>query len=337
MSDYIHSDSFISGIDIFSQPVGENTNMDLVSYIERTKSYIEEYKYNLSLATSKFKLNNAKENNISESFFFNVLIETGSICAFIPKLLNGNAPILKNVIFQPYNTLTWNYYVEPEKVNIIPYYANGVNFNELGFNRTLTKDDFEIIYLNNTRLGFSGSLAYEARMCSMLDICLYNNVLAKSIGLILEGKHNDLNDLQAFARKILNQNGIIAFETGSKPEVNELIKSVDINTEWLGDKIADAKKNLRTELHERLGITHAPYEKRERLTNVEIESQNEASDLLSQSTLDCINTCLDKVNDKFNLEYKLSVKFTDAGIDASDGEVNEEKEVTEIDEQYFQE
>lgn len=315
---FIHENSFSEGgLDIFNAPVGEN-NIDMLSFVEKTKSYIEEYKYNLSLAVSKFKLLGAKENGISENFFFMVLIETGSICGFRPTIPDGNAKALKNIVFQPYVATGWNYYAEPTRVDIVPYYQNGVTFENLGLrSRNLSAEDFEIVWLNNTRIGFAGSLAYEARMCAMLEQCFYNNVLAKSIGLILEGKHNDLNDLKQLTNKILNQNGIFAFNVKDRPDANELIRALELNVEWLGDKITEAKKNLRAELHERLGITHAPYEKKERLTNVEIQTQNEASDLISQSTLNTINSRLDIINDKFELETPLKVVFTDAGIDSN--------------------
>ena len=327
---YVHNNSFVNGLDIFNAPVGEN-NIDLLSFIEKTKSYIEEYKYNLSLAVSKFKLNNAKENKISENFFFNVLIETGKICGFIPKLENGKIGVLDNIVFQPFVPTAWNYYVEPEVVDIVPYYESGVTLNQLGLqNRQLRRDDFEIVYLNNTRMGFQASLAYEARMYAMLDICMYNNVLAKSIGIALQGKNDDLNDMKQLVIKILNQNGILAFDVENKPDVNELITTIDLNVEWLGDKIYDAKKNLRAELHERMGITHAPYEKRERLTNVEIQSQNQSADMLSQSTLDVINHHLDIINEKFKLEYPLSVSFTSEGIDGNkQTEIIKDEEVQE--------
>lgn len=307
---YIHNTEFLNPYTAIASgyPTGEN-NFDLLSYVERTKSYIEEYKYNLSLAVSKFKLNGAQENNIDEPFFFSCLIETGSICAFFPKRL-------KEIVTQPYCATKWNYYAQPTEVNIIPYYANGVTLEELGLaTRTLQKDDFEIIYLNKTKIGFAESLSYEARLHSMLDICFLNNVYAKSLNLILEGNIDETNDVKQILLKILNQNGILAFDSGSRPDINELIKSVDLNIEWLGDKIGEAKKQLRAELHERLGITHAPYEKRERLLNAEIETQNEAVDLLAKSTLDTINDGLSRCNEHFKLETPLSVSFTNIGID----------------------
>lgn len=315
---FLHNSAFANPMTagaLSGYPVGEN-NIDLYSYIERTKSYIEEYKYNLSLAMSKMKLIGAAENNIDESFFFGILIETGSICAFNPKNLK------ENIVVQPYNGVRWNYYALPVEVDIIPYYENGVTLESLGLqNRRLSAGEFELIFLNKTRIGFAESLAYEARLCSMLDMCFMNNVLAKSLAILLRGNSDDLNEIKDFVNKIFNQNGIIALDTVNRPDVNELVTSLDLNVEWLGDKIAEAKKALRAELHERLGITHAPYEKKERLIRAEIQSQNEAADLMSASSLDTINECLKKCNEKFNLETPLQVVYTDAGI-------SEEKEET---------
>lgn len=310
---YIHTGSFanpFTASPLTGFPVGEN-NFDLYSYIEKTKAYIEEYKYNLSLAMSKYKLIGAKENNVDESFFFAVLVELGSICGFNP------AKTSESIIFQPYVGTSWNYYAQPTTVNIIPYYENGVTLEKLGLmQRELKSDDFEIVYLNKTRIGFAESLAYEARLCSMLDMCFHNNVLAKSLALLLQGNNDDLSDIKTFLNKILNQNGIIALDVQNRPEANELVKGVELNIEWLGDKITEAKKALRAELHERLGITHAPYEKKERLIEKEIQTQNEAADLMNQSTLQTINDCLEKCNEKFELETPLRVEYINIGVDA---------------------
>ena len=326
---YVHNSYFTNPYTtLFSgYPSGEN-NIDLLSYIERTKAYVEEYKYNLSLAVSKFKLKGANENNIDESFFFNVLIEDGSLCAFNPPKLS------ENIVVQPYCATRWNYYAKPTEVNIIPYYENGVTLTELSLDsRQLAAEQFEIIYLNKTRIGFAESLAYEARMCSMLDICLYNNVLAKSLALLLRGNSDDLNDIKIFINKILNQNGIIAVDVQNRADINELLTSVDLNVEWLADKIHAAKMSLRSELHERLGITHAPYEKKERLIEAEIQTQNEAADLLSASTLQTINSCLERCNEKFKLTTPLSVEYINIGVNEDSGKNINIEETREYDTQ----
>ena len=323
MNDYIHSSGFVNPMTIHQlfESAGENNN-DIFSFIEREKSYIEEYKYNLNLALSRFELVNAKENNIVDNFVLTVLIEAGAIAAIKPK---------QNVILQPFVVNRWNYYAEPTEIKIIPYFENGVTMEELGASRVYQKGDFEIVYLNKTKIGFKETFAYEARIYSMLNQLLINNIFAKSLQMVLQGKQSDRFDFKHIIHSIFNQNGILTLDTESKPDINELLTAPDLNVEWLADKVNEAKQNARRDLHERIGITHTPYEKKERLTNVEIQTQNEATDLLNIATFNTINEGLTRVNERFKLANPLSVKLTNIGINTDEKDdftLNENKEVS---------
>ena len=324
--DFVHDTYFLNPMTVhnafgaYGDSVGEN-NLDLQSFIERTKSYVEEYKYNLNLALSRFKLKNAKENEISDRFVLTVLIELGAIAAIQSKATG-------NIILQPFEVTRWNYYAEPTEIKIIPYYQNGVTMDDIGTDRIFNKDNFEIVYLNLSKIGFKDTFMYEARIYSMLNQLLINNVFAKSLQCVLQGKQEDKFDFKRIIHSILNQNGFLSIDTENNPNINELLTAPDLNIEWLADKVYEAKQNARRDLHERLGITHTPYEKKERLTNVEIQTQNEATDLLNISTLNSLNEGFERVNKHFNLLNPLLVELTDIGINNSKNEeIEEQKEV----------
>lgn len=313
----LHDDNFIkngeSCTNIFANRLflteqGENS-LDIATFIERSKAYIEEYKHTLNLALSIFECNNFIENGINEDFFLWVLIEDGAIAGFKPK--NNNNPVM----FQPFNTTSYNFQCYPSTIDIIPYYANGVDLSDILESKSLKKDEFEIVYLNKIHCGFSETFAYYARLYSMINQLFINNVFAKSLQVVLEGTTDDKNDFDEIIRTILNQNGVFSHDIERGATTSELFKFVQNDVQWLGDKIDDAKKNLRADILERLGITHAPYEKKERLINAEIETQDEAIDLISYNMLKSINKGLEQVNKKFKLEKPLSVSFSKIGID----------------------
>ena len=324
--DFVHDQFFINPMTIhnafgvYGDSVGENS-VDMLSFIERTKAYIEEYKYNLNLALSRFNLVNANENEISSRFALTVLIELGAIACVRPQTQN-------KIVLQPFEALRWNYYAEPTEIKLIPYFENGVTMEELGLQRTYKKDEFEIIYLNQSKIGFKDTFMYEARIYSMLNQLLINNIFAKSLQIVLQGKQTDKFDFKHIVHTILNESGILALDVENHPDINEMLTSPELNVEWLADKVYEAKQNARRDLHERIGITHTPYEKKERLTNVEIQTQNEATDLLNISTLNSLNEGFERVNKKFALVNPLSVKLTDIGIANNEQKnITEEKEV----------
>lgn len=319
---YFHNSTFFNNFSIHNnplfalEPVGEN-NLDIKTFIEKNKAYYQEYKYNLMLAVSRFKPINFTENGINSRLFLMYLIENGSILGFKPN--NNNKP----VIFTPYLIERYNYQMQPTEVKAIPYYEGGVTVEEIGEKRSFTKDEFEIVYLNSCQCGLAEDLSYEATIIAMLNQVLLNNVTVQALQLILQGAQSDKFDFKQIIYSILNQNGILALDSEKNPNLNELLNAIDLKVDWLPDKVYEAKQQARRELHEKIGITHAPYEKKERLTNVEIQTQNEATDLMNLSTLNSINESLALVNEHFKLEKPLSVEFVDIGINNNNNDKNE--------------
>lgn len=329
---YLHNSFFINPMSIHGtnfDAIGEN-NQDLQTFIQRSKAYVEEYKFNLSIALSRFNIKNALENDIPQDFVLGVLIEAGSIAAFRPTIDQNGKSIetTDKLYFQPYIPSKWDFYARPTEIEIVPYFENGITLSELGIsNKKLTKGQFEIIYLNKSRCGFAETFAQEALTYSMLNQLLLNNITAKSLQLILEGASSDKFDLAQIVRAIFNQNGILTLATDKKPDLNELLHAVNTDVEFLADKINAAKMELRRDLLDRLGVRHAPYEKKERLTNVEIQSQDEIVDLINKATLDTINEGLERVNKRFELVNPLKCEFTAAGVNAGGEFVEVEKNV----------
>lgn len=311
-NNFIHSTNFLNptakwGLCDF---VGENS-IDIMSFIERSKAFVEEYKHILNIALSLFDGINFIENGINEDFFFWVLIERGYIAEF-------NAPTTdKPVVFQPCNFTQWNYQCEPTEIEIIPYYQNGISSaDSITTEKFSDKDKFNIVYLNKSHIGFSNTFDYYARLYSMLNQLFINNVFSKSLQTILEGGAENAPEFKELVRQIFNQNGIaiIANDRGLNPA--DMLHNVSTNIEWLGDEIDKAKYNLRRDVLERLGVMHSPYEKKERLTNVEIQRQDFVPDLILQNMVNTINKYLKIGNEQFKLEKPLSVKLCDVGITA---------------------
>lgn len=327
-SEFFHNGVFANNFTIHNnllgalESVGEN-NLDFKSFIERNKAYYQEYKYNLMLAVSRFKPINFIENGLNPRLFLMYIIENGSILAIPPAGLSQKA------IFTPYLIERYNFQVEPSEVRAIPYYENGITIEEIGERRIFKKGEFEIVYLNNCQWGLAEDLSYEATIISLLNQDLINNVTFYGLQAILQGTQADKFDFQDFIRSILNQNGVYTWDLEKNPNLSELLNAVDFKREWLADKIYEAKQQARRELHEKIGITHAPYEKKERLTNVEIQTQNEATDLMNVTTLNTINEGLTRVNEHFKFEKPLSVEFVDIGI-SNDGETEEKNELNII-------
>lgn len=326
---FYHNSAFFNNFTVHNNPltaldpVGENT-LDLKSFIERNRAYYQEYKYNLMLAVSRFKPINFEENKLNPRLFLMYLIENGSILGFKPNT-NG-----KPVIFTPYLVERYNYQVEPSEVRAIPYYENGVTVDDIGENRQINRENFEIVYLNNCQCGLAEDLSNEATIVSILNQVLINNATIYGLQAILQGTQADECDYKKIIKAILNQNGIISVDVEKNPVISELMNASDLKREWVIDKVYDAKEKARRELHEKIGITHAPYEKKERLTNVEIQTQNEATDLMNITTLNTINEGLDRVNKHFELEKPLSVEFVNIGISTDPTDDTVKNEINEI-------
>lgn len=331
INNYVHGTEFFNPLSVHNIDFSGENSIQFLSYIQRTKTYLEEYKNLLNLALSIFETEGFKENDIDDDFVLCCILETGSIAEFKPIKTDENKRnvIIGDVAMQPYAVLKRNMYTRPAVINIIPYISDGVTFSELGANKQLTADQFNIIYLNRMRVGIGATISYYATLIATIQQCFINNVFANSLQGIITGKQSDLTDIKQIMHAVLNQNGFIALNTGSNPQSNEMPQIIKPEINWLGNDILDTVHRLRKEFLERVGIAYSPYEKKERLTNVEIETQLETVDLLAYSTIKTINDCLEIGNEKFGLKTPLKVKHSKIGIDMANARQEQiEKDVT---------
>lgn len=287
-------------------PLTENNDTNK-TYLHKLRSFINSYDFLLDILLSLLKFENCEKHKLNADDINKNLIFKGSI-AFAKTNIG--------VVAVPYTVLKQNYKGEPTEIKLNPKFNDNDGINT---SKTIKKDDFVIVYLNRAHRGFIGYLNYHAGIEACLSVLLNNNIIANSLQAILQGKAEQLNDIKNVVNAIYNQNGILKLALPESARAEDFIKFDYNNNNLILDKIAEASTNNINTFFSRCGVDYTPYEKKERLTNEEIKTNNMALDLIRGSMLETVKSGLDKVNEKFDMD--LTVSLTIDTLDKKD-EVN---------------
>lgn len=173
----------------------------------------------------------------------------------------------------------------------------------------LDKDEFVPVYVNKIQSGYFIDIQHRANTYAKIEQLLDNNIVVKSLMLILEGKENQAMAFDELIDIIHNQNGIAKIDVASGLRSDEFLKVIVNEIETIFDKCVELNKNKDSEFLAKIGINHIPYEKKERLTNDEIATNNQLIDVVRDGIINTVNEGLERVNEKYgtNMKMRLTV------------------------------
>lgn len=290
-------------------PIGEN-NITTRTYFEKMKAYNNSYNYMLDIALSLLKYKGFDNTNIDDEDFNNHLIIDGSIA--IAKSNIG-------IIACPYSVEKRNYKGKPTAIRLTPCYNDNDGIDTA---KSLYEDDFIIVYLNRAHRGYLDYLQYHASIEACLSTLLNNNVIAKSLQNIIQGKAERLNDIENVMNAIYNQNGVLKLALPDTARVEDYIKLDKNDSEFIAEQIYTASTNNINAFFSRCGVNYTPYEKRERLTNEEIKTNNMALDLIRSSMIETVQKGLNEANKKFGFELSVTLSIDNKETNESVGGEN---------------
>ena len=257
-----------------------------------------------NMATNIFKWENLPDT-VPEYFIEQTLFTRG-------KALFFNDPELGFLCLPASGNGTKNVYGED-----VAFYAHSY-----GYTRTIPADDGVLIWNNNTKsptseivLAFAGRLATIERVTD-------TNMNAQKTPILLVGDEKSIITLKNIYKKYEGNEPVIF---GDKNFMNnQTITSINTMAPYVIDKLDVHKQNLWNEALTFLGIKNANTDKRERLITAEVD----ANDQHIQSNLDIMLTAreraVEKINEMFGLDIRVSVRGQDEGQEEEPDEEVEE-------------
>lgn len=311
-------EGFFDIFNSFSIPIGEN-NENIKSVFEKMQSYLFMLAYlqNLTYSIFDFKgfaeANEREGVNLDEDFFKKTILDNGKIAVLHTDSGIQNLPIVISKVNQYHNATAFSIVNQSDSQNGVIFEA--ITPKDYTLETSNKAGDgvgaFEIVYLNPSHLGLFPIMQHYAGLYAMSDKLLQNNLFARSLQTIIEASADKKVDVKYIVDAIFNQNGILALSSEKARTVSELLQNNPNTPEWVCDKVCELQQNIINKYLAHIGINHIPYEKRERLTNEEIKTNDMSLDLIRKSYLNTIQDGLDRANKRFNLNLSVSLAVSE--------------------------
>jgi len=252
------------------------------------ETYIHYYNRLLLMITSLFKWEKLP-NDIPERFIEKTLFNFGQI-AFIDDESFG---FMMTKCTQ-YDQL--NHYDEPIAWNC---YGNN------GYQHNYQNDEIEVI--RNNKLSYPTSVLLQHHLKRLYDIerTIDNNLYHQRNMVILKSSENQRLTMQNIMKEY-DGFGYMIF--GNDRLDTKSLEVLDIKIPFIGLDLEDLKERKWNDLINMLGINSANTQKKERLITDEANANNQMINLNVDVMLAERKLAVDRINERFNLDIKVSLR-----------------------------
>lgn len=258
--------------------------------------YFNLYMNNLKILDTDYQ----EENFIKRRFWW-----LGSVAVFKNNIINKK-------IFVDYAVSEYNIYDFPVKAQ--PINRKGVSFipNEL----MEIDEKICLIFAQHNKKPICSIVYKYINEITEVEMVIRQQLKSHRIPFVMTGDELTKDKLKDFFNKINNDEGELYMTADELDSINAL----NLNTNFIIDKLDAYKKQLENELKEYLGINNlGTTEKKEHLINSEVESNDEVVNISRASIIDTLNIYFDNCNKVLGTNLK-------AVYNAPDEESEESKE-----------
>ena len=265
------------------------------------QSLVDKY-FNLFMNNLKILDTNYQEENFIKRRFWWL----GSVAVFKNKIVDKK-------IFVDYSVSEYNIYDFPVKAQ--PINRKGVSFipNEL------MEIDKEIclIFAQHNKKPICSIVYKYINEITDVEMVIRQQLKSHKIPFVMTGDELTKDKLKDFFNKINADEGELYMTADELDSINAL----NLNTNFIIDKLDAYKKQLENELKEYLGINNlGTTEKKEHLINSEVESNDEVVNISRASIIDTLNIYFDNCNKVLRTNLKAVYNAPDEESEEEEGE-----------------
>ena len=173
-------------------------------------------------------------------------------------------------------------------------------------NKVLTIDeDCVIMRLNDLEIPpLNYAIYYGKKISETIDMIENNNQWLKLPLIFQTTSDKDLDKKHALVIKdVIGEKGV------KLPIITDAfnqLKTIEVKPQYLGAELQELKKNWKNDYYEYLGINHHE-DKKERLTDDEVERNNEESNINTAKIFEPLQNSIDKINKMFGLDIEIEI------------------------------
>lgn len=260
------------------------------SQLSNVKTYLAYKDRMMMLAENVFTFKNMNPF-IDLSYINSELLRKGSIAFFTDEVMG--------LLALPYNPVgNLDIYGRPTRIQVIP--KNG------SYNRILNKDEFVIMYDNNSKLSIYPSIVQSAERISQIKRCLDINVSQLKTPRFWETSEENKKTVERI-KDTVDSNQEVVF-TYDNIDINGITCNMNPAPD-LTDVLNKAKVNEWNEFLETIGISNVTFQKKERMIQDEVNASLGGTIASRFARFESRKKAIEEINNKWNLD--ISVEFYD--------------------------
>ncbi|MCM1296007.1 MAG: hypothetical protein NC311_10740 [Muribaculaceae bacterium] len=223
---------------------------------------------------------------------------------------DGMSVIFKDEVMGMVNMQT----MQGGELNVYRYPTKNRAWAVNGYQQNLTLADSVIIYNNMTRTNSVNRIVQYARRLANIDLTIQINVNVQKTPYIIKAEEREkFSVLQMFQKLAANEPAI--YETDMFNE--KALDVLNLDAPFLADKLYRLKTDLWNEALTYLGVSSMQVQKKERVSQSEIQSALGGAYSCRQSRLSAREQALAKVNQMFGTDIK--VRFNEGALMPMEG------------------
>ena len=260
------------------------------SQLSNVKTYLAYKDRMMMLAENVFTFKNMNPF-IDLAYVNSELLRKGSIAFFTDEVMG--------LLALPYNPVgNLDIYGRPTRIQVIP--KNG------SYNRILNKDEFVIMYDNNSKLSIYPSIVQNAERISQIKRCLDINVFQLKTPRFWETSEENKKTVERI-KDTVDSNQEVVF-TYDNIDINGITCNMNPAPD-LTDVLNKAKVNEWNEFLETIGISNVTFQKKERMIQDEVNASLGGTIASRFARFESRKKAIEEINKKWNLD--ISVEFYD--------------------------
>ena len=176
----------------------------------------------------------------------------------------------------------------------------------IGYNKIYDADECVVIWNNYMRKSTESTLILFAERLAMIEMALQVNINAQKTPILIRCDDKTKKSLEEIYAKYEGDSPVIF---GHKSLSEKPLETLVTGAPYVADRLREEKRSVWNEALEFLGINTNPSDKKkERLIMSEVESNNEQIDIQILTMLLCRQNACDKINKKYGLNVKVSLR-----------------------------
>lgn len=262
----------------------KSVNSQLYNY----KTYLNYRDKMLSLAMNVFQFKNMNPF-IDMAQVNKSLLMNGSIAFFLDDVTN-------ELLAMPYTNLgSLDYYGQPQRIKPIPYF--GV------YNRVLNKNEFVIMYDNNSKIPIYNQLVQSAERMALIKRGIDINVGQQMTNRFWKTSEENLRTLKGILEQVdSNVETIVTYDNFDLDETQQVLNPAP----FVADKLNECKKEEWAEFLEIVGISESQINKKERIIKDEILFSMGGTIASRFNRYESRRKAVDEINKKFGLNIEVA-------------------------------